>query len=29
MVTGRSQAWNTDPSIGEVVFVPRDGTGRR
>ena len=26
MATGRSQAWDTDASIGEVVFVPRDGT---
>ena len=22
MVTGRSRAWDTDASIGEVVFVP-------
>jgi hypothetical protein len=29
MLTGRSQAWDTDASIGERVFVPRDGTGRR
>jgi carotenoid cleavage dioxygenase-like enzyme len=26
MSTGRSQAWDTDASIGEVVFVPRDGS---
>ena len=25
MSTGHSQAWDTDASIGEVVFVPRDG----
>ena len=25
MSTGQSQAWDTDASIGEVVFVPRDG----
>jgi carotenoid cleavage dioxygenase-like enzyme len=24
MATGHSQAWDTDASIGEVVFVPRD-----
>jgi carotenoid cleavage dioxygenase-like enzyme len=26
MATGRSEAWDTDASIGEVVFVPRDGS---
>jgi carotenoid cleavage dioxygenase-like enzyme len=25
MSTGQSQAWDTDASIGEVIFVPRDG----
>jgi carotenoid cleavage dioxygenase-like enzyme len=25
MSAGRSQAWDTDASIGEVVFVPRQG----
>lgn len=31
MTTGQSQAWDTDASIGELVFVPSDGapgTGR-
>lgn len=25
MSTGHSEVWDTDASIGEVVFVPRDG----
>jgi hypothetical protein len=25
MTTGHSQAWDTDASIGKVVFMPRDG----
>ena len=25
MATGRNQAWDTDASIGEVVFAPREG----
>jgi hypothetical protein len=25
MSTGQGQAWDTGASIGEVIFVPRDG----